>query len=106
MMDEIKAVFKKAAGNIREAEEAEMTAIEWMSINRAIADWYHSMAQGHLQFNAAAYTLLDKLAEEANIEHKDSPLLPGMMARFKEDYKDLKKDAARAKAMTDIYGKM
>lgn len=104
-MEEIKLVAKKLAGNLEEAKEAEFKAIEWLDTNRAIADWFHAMAQAHMQFNTAGHALVEKLIAAAKTDYADSPLLPGMMARFKDDHNDLKKETARIKAMIDMYGK-
>lgn len=104
-MEEIKLLVKKIIGNIEEAKEAEFKAIEWMDTDRALADWYHAMAQAHLQFNTPGHALLEKRIAEAKVEYKDSPLLPGMLAIYKDQHNDIKQETARVKSMIDMYGK-
>ena len=104
-MTTIGIAAEKILGNIDEAEHLEMQAIKLMATDKPLADWFHAMAQEHLKFNLSGHPVIEKMIADAKVAHKDSPMLPGMMARYNADHVKVKVRYAQVKALIDSYGK-
>ena len=104
-MMNIKLAVEKLKGNIDEAERLEMEALRLQATDKPLADWYHMMAQEHLKFNPPGHTVLEKMINETKSAKKDSPMMPGMLARYNDDHAVLVASFARVKSLIDNYAK-
>lgn len=104
-MRAIKQVADIIKGNIAEARKYALMAHELRDTNKPLADWAHNMAVAHLNFNPVGHSVVEKMIAEAKVKMKDSPYLPGMELRWDDDHKDLMRETAEVKSMTDTYGK-
>lgn len=89
--------------NIDEAKDKIKEAYKLRDTDRGVADWYREMAVAHMAFNTNGHQNVKRLIEHAQMEMKDNPMIPGMLAVYNEMHADIMAYAAEVNAMIAAY---
>ena len=89
--------------NIHEAKDKIKEAYKLRDKDKSAADWYREMAVAHMAFNTNGHQNVKRLIEHAQMEMKDNPMTPGMLAVYNEMHADIMAHAAEVNAMIAAY---
>lgn len=99
----IKNVSDDMWENIHEAKDKIKEAYKLREVDKGVADWYREMAVSHMAFNTNGHQNVKRLIEHAQMEMKDNPMTPGMLAVYNEMHADIMAHAAEVNAMIAAY---
>lgn len=102
-MDRIRKIWKIIDGNLREARKYAEMALGCRDSHRQSADWYLAMAKSHIDFNAPAYPMIERMVSDM-AEHNHE-LGPGVHAMYMARKEEWMEESAEIKAMIEMYGR-
>ena len=89
--------------NIREARDKIDRAYALRDECKAAAEWYRSMAEAHLNFNAAGHEAVTRAIEDYKKKGQHSLLEPGMMAVYDVIHADLVQETNEVRWMIEQF---
>lgn len=107
MCDQIKCILKTMMHNVSEAREKINKAHEWKDKDRGVADWFKTMAAGHLEYNSGAMQMVKGKLQEMRGKYghiSDAPEANhtiGKCEAYEEWLEQIGPEAAEVRAMID-----
>lgn len=107
--EEIKCLISNMMHNVKEAREKVEKAYAWKEKHRGIADWFKTMADGHLEYNKGAMQMVRSGMQELKNEHAHDEVMHhhtmGKCEAYEEWLEQIVTESAEIRAMIDGYAR-